>query len=120
MKLSSALIILLSACLVGGASVASQRSTAAMSTAAGKWLAALSPEQKQKATFAFDSEERLRWHFVPNEMFPRNGVTIKEMSAPQRALTHDLLKTGLSARGYVAATSIMELENVLKAIEQGA
>ena len=41
------------------------------------------------------------------------------MSEPQRALAHDLLKTGLSARGYLAATSIMELENVLRAIEGG-
>jgi len=110
-------LVLLSVSALVAVTFASGRSVAAMSGAAGKWLASLSPEQKQKATFAFDSEERLRWHFVPNEMFPRNGVTIKEMSEPQRALAHDLLKTGLSARGYLAATSIMELENVLKALE---
>src|SRR5262249_43114667 len=61
--------------------------------------------------------ERMRWHFVPNEQFPRKGVQIKEMSEAQRALARDLLKTGLSARGYVTAASIMELENVLKVIE---
>jgi hypothetical protein len=109
--------VALLAAAVGGALVASQKSTAAMSGAAGKWLASLSAEQRQKAVFAFDSDERLRWHFVPNEMFPRNGLPIKEMSEPQRALAHDLLKTGLSARGYLAATSIMELENVLRAME---
>ncbi len=96
-------LVLLSVSALVAVTFASGRSVAAMSGAAGKWLASLSPEQKQKATFAFDSEERLRWHFVPNEMFPRNGVTIKEMSEPQRALAHDLLKTGLSARGYLAA-----------------
>ena len=51
--------------------------------------------------------------------FPRKGLTIKDMNEPQRALAHDLLKTGLSARGYLTATSIMELENVLRAIEGG-
>jgi len=104
---------------IGGAMVASQRSAAAMSGAATKFLAALTPEQRQKAVFTFDSDERLKWHFIPNEMFPRKGVTFKEMSEPQRALAHDLLKTGLSARGHMTATSIMELEKVLLAIEGG-
>ena len=35
------------------------------------------------------------------------------MTEPQRALAHALLKTGLSARGYLTATAIMELEKVL-------
>ena len=73
------------ACL-GGAMIASQRSAAEMSGAAQKWLTSLSEDQRGRATFAFDSEERLRWHFVPNEMHPRKGVQFKEMSEPQRAL----------------------------------
>ena len=88
-----------------------------MSGAAGKWLASLSPEQRDRAVFPFDSEERLRWHYVPNEMHPRKGLTIKDMSEPQRALAHELLKTGLSARGYLTASAISELENVLQVIE---
>jgi hypothetical protein len=54
---------------------------------------------------------------VPNEQFPRKGVQIKEMSEAQRALAWNLLKTGLSARGYTTATSIMALENILKSVE---
>src|SRR5258706_14424655 len=104
---------------IGGITVASQRSATAMAGAADKWLTSLTPDQRQKAVFAFDSDERLKWHFIPNEMFARNGVTFKEMTEPQRALAHDLLKTGLSARGYTTATSIMELEKVLRAIEGG-
>ncbi len=96
---------------------ASQRSAGAMAKAADAWLASLSADQKQRATFAFDAEERTHWHYVPNEQFPRKGVQIKEMSDPQRALAWDLLKTGLSARGFTTARSIMELENVLKSIE---
>jgi len=104
---------------VTASTVASQRSATAMSSAAGKWLASLSAEQRDRAVFPFDSEERLRWHYVPNETFPRKGLTIKDMNESQRALAHELLKTGLSARGYLTATSIMELEKVLRAIEGG-
>jgi hypothetical protein len=104
---------------VGGVTLASQRSATAMAGAAKAWLASLSPEQRDRAVFPFDSDERLRWHYVPNETFPRKGLTIKDMSEPQRALARDLLKTGLSARGYLTASSIMELENVLRAIEGG-
>jgi Protein of unknown function (DUF3500) len=96
---------------------ASQRSAAAMAGAADKWLASLSPDQKQRATFPFDGDERTHWHYVPNESFPRKGVQIKEMSEAQRALAWELLKTGLSARGFTTARSIMELENILKSVE---
>jgi hypothetical protein len=65
------------------------------------------------------SEERLRWHFIPNEMFPRKGLAFRSMTEPQRARAHDLLRAGLSQRGYVTASAIIELENVLRGIEKG-
>jgi hypothetical protein len=99
--------------------IAQQRSTPmSMTTAATSFLASLTPEQKQQATFAFDSAERLRWHFVPQ--FERNGLQIKAMTEPQRKLAHELLKTGLSARGYDTYTKIMQLENILRAQEKGS
>jgi len=111
----------LGAALVVGSVIAAERSSSAMASAATKFLSALSPEQRQKAAFAFDNTaERLHWHFIPTgapPMFPRNGLTIKEMTQPQRALAHDLLKAGLSQRGYLTASSIMDLETVLGALE---
>jgi hypothetical protein len=109
-------IVLLAA--FGGAVVAQQRSAPSMATAATTFLASLTPEQRQQATFAFDSPERLRWHFVPQ--FERNGLQIKTMTEPQRKLAHELLKTGLSARGYTTYTQIMQLENILRAVENGS
>jgi hypothetical protein len=104
---------------LGGAVVAQQKSSApSMATAATSFLASLTPEQRQQATFAFDSAERMRWHFVPQ--FERNGLQIKAMTEPQRKLAHELLKTGLSARGYDTYTKIMQLESILKVLENGS
>ncbi len=104
---------------LGGAMFASQKSAATMAKAATQFLDGLSADQRTKAVLPFDGEERLRWHFIPNEMFPRKGLMIKEMNETQRRHAHDLLRTGLSARGYNKITSIIELEDILKAIETG-
>src|SRR6188472_2709466 len=114
----SVVVLLVVAC-TAAIVIASQRSAAAMSKAATQFVASLTPDQRSKAVFAFDSEERTRWHFIPNEMFPRNGLMIKDMNESQRQLAHDLLRTGLSARGYVKVTSIMQLEDILKVVEAG-
>src|ERR1051325_4784984 len=99
--------------------IASQKSAANMARAATSFLDSLQPDQKSKVSFPFEGNERLQWHFIPNEMFPRKGLMIKDMNETQRRLAHDLLRSGLSARGYMKITSIMELEDILKAIEIG-
>ena len=121
-SLRSARVVLAVACagLWLGAVRGAEKSAAGMSDAAGRFLAALSPEQRQKAAFAFDGAERLKWHFIPTEMFARNGLTIGEMSEPQRKLAHGLLQAGLSQRGYMTASQIMELESVLADVEAAA
>jgi Protein of unknown function (DUF3500) len=87
-----------------------------MADAAARWLQALTPEQKAKATFGFGDDERLNWHFIPR---PRKGLPLKEMSPAQRHLAGGLLATALSQRGYLKATTIMSLEDILAEIEQG-
>src|SRR5579864_2143578 len=103
--------------LAGGSMVAAERSSSAMISAGTRFLDSLTPQQRQQATFAFASDERLRWHFIPTETFPRKGLLIRDMTAPQRKLAHDLLKSGLSDRGYMTATQIMDLETVLGDLE---
>jgi hypothetical protein len=115
------LAVALLAAWIAGAAIASERSASAMASAATKLLAALSPEQKQKASFALDSDELTRWHYVPAMQFERHGLAIREMNDSQRALAQELLKTGLSAHGLTQATTIMnDLETILKAMENGA
>jgi len=107
------------ACLPIGQMIAAERSIAAMAQAGDAFLASLTPEQRQQASFPVASDERLRWHFIPNEMFPRKGLAFRAMTEAQRARAHDLLKSGLSQRGYVTASAIIELENVLRGMEKG-
>jgi hypothetical protein len=53
-------------------------------------------------------------------MFPRNGLTIGDMTEAQRKAAHGLLQSGLSQRGYMTATAIMDLETILNTIESAA
>ena len=103
---------------LAGGLVAAERSSASMASAATSFLGSLSPEQRQKATFAFESDERTHWHFIPADAFPRKGLTLKEMNEGQRERVRGLLKSGLSQRGYLTATQIMDLEALLGQIEQ--
>ena len=85
-----------------------------MTETANRFLAALSPEQRAKATFAFNDDERMNWHFIPKE---RKGLTLREMSPAQKHLASALLAAGLSQSGYIKAVTIMSLEEVLKVME---
>ena len=85
-----------------------------MTETANRFLAALSPEQRAKATFQFSDDERMNWHFIPKE---RKGLTLREMSPYQKHLASALLAAGLSQTGYIKAVTIMSLEDVLKVLE---
>lgn len=114
-RIGVALALVVSAHLAG--MVATEQSAARMAAAAQGWLSGLSPEQRQQAQFDYGSPERLRWHFIPNEMFPRKGLALRAMSAAQQQQAHALLRAGLSVQGYDTAAAIIQLEDVLRAIE---
>jgi hypothetical protein len=61
-------------------------------------------------------DPRLDWHYIPRA---RQGLPIKEMTEPQRALARKLLFSGLSDHGAKTAETIQQLELVLKALENG-
>lgn len=90
---------------------------------ARNFLASLTPEQRERTVFAFENEERFFWHYIPSADIPgrygrpRNGLTLKEMSSPQKALAAALLSAGLSQQGYIKATTIMSLEDILRLME---
>jgi len=117
--LLTSLVLLALLVVTVGARSPAQRDVASMTRAAESFLGTLSDEQREAATFELDSEERSRFHFIPIEMFERRGVMIADMSEVQRQRAHELLRAGLSQRGYLTAAQVMELEDVLQAMEGG-
>ncbi len=93
-----------------------EQAGAEMVRAAEAFLAELTPEQRRKATFAFDDPERLNWHFIPRA---RRGLPLAEMNDRQRRAAHALLHTGLSDLGFEKSVTIMALEAVLHELERG-
>ena len=85
-----------------------------MTETANRFLAALSPEQRAKATFQFADDERMDWHYIPKE---RKGLPLREMAPYQKHLASALLASGLSQTAYIKAVTIMSLEDVLKIME---
>jgi hypothetical protein len=85
-----------------------------MTECANRFLAALDADQRSKATFPFDTDERMNWHYIPRE---RKGLPLVEMTPYQRHLASALLAAGLSQTGYIKAVTIMSLEDVLRIME---
>ena len=91
--------------------------SADMADAARRLLSALTPAQRARAVFPVAADQRLRWHYVPQ---PRPGIAFKELTDARRALAFGLLSTALSRRGFVKASGIMALEEVLRRCENNA
>ena len=93
--------------------IACQRSGVAESStdkvvgAANKFLATLSDEQRQKVVYAYDDEkQRSRWSNLPTGFVPRAGISLKDMSSPQRDAAMALLATVLSPMGLKKVNQI--------------
>ena len=100
---------------VGVAELSNRLTAVLMMNSANAFLDSLTLEQRSKCTLAFEDEQRFDWDVIPR---PRKGVPLKELDGKQRQLAHDFLKTGLSQRGYLKATTIIELEAVLRELER--
>lgn len=100
-----------------GASVgrADESSGDAMARAAERFLNSLNAEQKDKAAFPFDAEERFNWQFMRDRADkPRfKGLSLKDMKAVQKKAAIDLLATATSAAGKELATTLMSLESLV-------
>jgi hypothetical protein len=81
---------------------------------ASRFIATLSDPQKAETIFPFDVEERYNFHFVPMK---RRGITFNEMSNEQNSLALELLKSCLGEDSFKKTREIMQLEVVLKELE---
>ena len=78
-------------------------------------LRTLNDEQKGKILFPMNAEERFVWDYRP---VARKGLAVREMDPYQKNLAHALLAAGLSQTGYIKASTIMSIEDVLKTVEK--
>ena len=96
------------------------QAAAQMAAAACHWLDALSADQARAALYpaptpntAADSE-RTTWFYTPTD---HGGLPLGRQRPGQQQCAMKLLATGLTLEGYVAAATIIGLENVLDRIE---
>ena len=96
-----------------GKPAAAQRPS--MYQTATTFLGSLTPEQRELASFPFESPERQRWGFASIEQFPRRGLPMHRMSELQRSRVQALLELGLSDRGVEMTAAIMAREALRRA-----
>ena len=86
-------------------------STKPVKDAADRFLAALSADQRAKATFSQNDDEWRRWNNVHRAA--REGVSFKEMSEAQREAAYGLMRASFSARGLEQSRNVMRLNGHL-------
>jgi hypothetical protein len=86
-------------------------STEPIKKAADSLIAALSNQQKVKTLFPVDSDKWRRWSNI--HRYPRQGISLLEMTPQQKQLAFNLLQVSLSAKGFEKAQNIMKLNQVL-------
>jgi hypothetical protein len=89
-------------------------STAPVRRAAEAFLEGLTEEQREVGTFPVDDIEWRLWSNTSG--YQRQGVSFEEMTEAQRELAFDMLREGLSARGFRQTRDIMRLNGYLAEI----
>jgi hypothetical protein len=112
--LATVMTIFLSLPLLGAAQRSPSNSEIVQ--AANTFLASLSTEQRQNVVYAFnDATQRARWSNLPTGFVPRGGISLKQMSPPQRDAAMKLLATVLSPMGLEKLNEIRAADDDFKA-----
>lgn len=85
-----------------------------LSEKANSFLNLLSEDLRMEAQFALEDSERFNMNYVP---IPRKGPTFHDFDGPQKEAALALLASSLSQEGLKKTKEIMELEKVLRIIE---
>lgn len=86
-------------------------STRPVATAATRFLAGLTDEQRARTAYPVDDSEWRKWNNI--HRWTRQGVSFKEMSEEQRTRAFALLQAGLSAKGLEKSRNIMRLNETI-------
>lgn len=79
--------------------------------AATRFLGLLDEAQRKQAIIAFDSENRLDWHYIPRS---RQGLPLGAMKPPQAEAARALFASVLNERGLQALDNVRIVEGVLR------
>ena len=79
--------------------------------AAERFLASLSDEQRERTVYTVDDSEWRNWANI--HLFPRQGVSAREMTEAQKELAYALMRASLSERGYQTSRDIMRLNHTI-------
>ena len=86
-----------------------------MAEEAERLIASLDDAQRKLALWPFPADdERRLWFYTPTD---HGGLTLAAMTQPQHRMVFRLVASGLSTPGYVTASTIIGLENVLDQLE---
>jgi hypothetical protein len=111
--------LLLISLLSFAVSVQAQSGTLLKNTVDG-FLNTLSPAQAKACKYDFDHPERKKWTNLPIGLVPRAGIAYGNLSDQSRLAFHRVLVAALSSQGYLKATSIMALDDILNTLYQEA
>ena len=95
----------------GAASAQTVDAAQRIADAANRFLSLLDDGQRQMALIAFDSANRLDWHYIPRS---RPGLSLGEMRANQSDAARALFATVLNERGLQILDGVRLLEGVLR------
>ena len=96
----------------GGASAQKRRRRSSASpTQANRYLALLDDRQRRQVLIAFDSANRLDWHYIPRS---RSGLSLGEMKPAQADAARALFATVLNEQGLRLLDGVRLLEGVLR------
>lgn len=95
----------------GSASAQTVDAARRIADAANRFLVSLDDAQRQKAMIAFESGNRLDWHYIPRS---RSGLALGEMRADQADAARALFATVLNQRGLDLLDGVRLLEGVLR------
>jgi len=84
-------------------------------SAATQFINSLDAEQKAKAVYPFDTDDRYNFYYFP--VTTRKGVPLREMNSTQKKATLKLIESCMSEKTAQKVQDIMQLEKVLKVIE---
>ena len=91
----------------------SQDNVAEIKTYVQQFTNSLSTQQRKTTIVDFNDSARLKWNNLPVGLRPRTGIQVGSLTDAQRILLHRILSAALSSQGYLKATGIMHLDNLL-------